>query len=47
MNFHIGLPQGIYITINHGKSRKPYNVWERLIAEIIIVSLLIWGGFFR
>ena len=30
----------------HGQPRSPYNVWADLIATIIVLSILYWGGFF-
>ena len=56
MTFTIGWPQGIYLlmtlvglvvaVLEHGKPRKPSNVWVSLLATVIIYALLIWGGFF-
>jgi len=31
----------------HGKPRTPDNFWTDLVALIIMVGLLLWGGFFR
>jgi len=31
----------------HGEPRSPYSFWDNLISFIIMVGLLIWGGFFR
>lgn len=57
MNIHIGWPQGIYLSLlliglilsakDHGKPRPNGNVWIQVTATIIVLPLLIWGGFFR
>lgn len=57
MNFHLGIPQAIYVVITilgltiaavrHGKPRSPENVWTMLIGTAISMGLLIWGGFFK
>ena len=56
MTIHIGWPQAIYFilllagtvqaTLEHGKPRKPRNAWHALWAELMILGLMIWGGFF-
>lgn len=58
LNPHLMIPQYIYIGIValnlllgahlHGKERKEktYNFWMTLVASILAVSLLTWGGFF-
>lgn len=39
---------GIVITAyEHGKPRKPENLFWHLIAVAIIITILIFGGFFR
>ncbi len=53
----MGIPQimilalmgaGLLIAANqHGKERKPVNFWTTLIAVVLEVSILIWGGFFN
>ena len=53
----MGIPQIIYIVISafgllwcsykHGKPRGEYNIWISLLAEAIVITLLIWGGFFK
>lgn len=38
---------GLLIAANqHGKERSPHNFWVTLVATLITVSLLFWGGFF-
>lgn len=56
MSIQIGWPQGIWITltvlglivagIEHGKPRKPINVWASLASTLIVAGLLAWGWFF-
>lgn len=56
MNF--GIPQIIYITlaamglgidlIKHGETKSgKHNVVTTLIAQILVLGLLYWGGFFK
>lgn len=50
-------PQIIYLVLvfiglmiaarEHGKPRVPSSFWITLIAALIVMSLLIWGGFFK
>jgi hypothetical protein len=50
------VPQIIYLSLvfmglliganQHGKERTPHNFWNTLVATIITISLLYWGGFF-
>ena len=50
-------PQIIYIVLQvlglglsmakHGQPQKPYDFWISLTASVIMLSLLIWGGFFN
>ena len=52
----MGVPQIIYIIlitagvviniVKHGEAKKPYNAPETIIATIISVGLMYWGGFF-
>lgn len=54
---NIGWPQGITLGLlilslgvalaEHGRPRGPSNAWMTLIATIIHIALLWWGGFFR
>ena len=30
----------------HGEKQKRYNAWTQLVASIISVGILYWGGFF-
>lgn len=32
---------------NHGKPRGNENVWITLISDVIVLSILWWGGFFN
>lgn len=56
-NFHIGWPQGIYLSLMvvsllvqgcvHGRPRTgTYDVIASLINAVVILWLLAWGGFF-
>ena len=58
MTFHVGWPQAIYLILvlvslgvnieRHGKSRTvTENAWTSAIATVLVVALLMWGGFFR
>lgn len=57
MTIHFGWPQTLVILLSiiglvlvardHGKPRKPENIWTHLVGVAITYSLLIWGGFFR
>ena len=50
------VPQIIYLSLvfiglllvanQHGQVRAPQNFWNTLIATVITISLLYWGGFF-
>jgi len=50
------LPQLIYLAfvflglgitmVNHGKPRSAEDFWTTLIAQVLTVLLLWWGGFF-
>jgi hypothetical protein len=54
---HLGIPQIIYLALlifglgisiaKHGKPRSNENFWMSLISATIIISLLMWGGFFK
>lgn len=57
MEFHIGIPQAILVTISiismgieierHGKEQTgKHDFGVYLIASVITYSLLYWGGFF-
>lgn len=35
-----------FVISQHGKPSKPINAWSSLIAAVIQIGLLIWGGFF-
>ena len=38
---------GLLIAANqHGKERTPHNFWVTLVASLIPISLMYWGGFF-
>jgi hypothetical protein len=57
LTMHIGWPQGILLALvafglfvsalEHGKPRSNQNAWLTLIATVIQLALLVWGGFFR
>lgn len=32
---------------DHGKPRSDNNFWVSMISGLIIIGLLIWGGFFK
>ena len=39
---------GLLLVANkHGKPRDNYNFWNHLIASIIQLAILYWGGFFN
>jgi len=50
------VPQIIYLSLvfiglllvanQHGKERTPHNFWNTLVATVITISLMYWGGFF-
>ncbi len=56
MSIHIGWPQAIYLClvlygvalaiIKHGEEDTT-NAYTSITASILVVALLIWGGFFR
>jgi hypothetical protein len=49
-------PQIIYLSLvfiglllvanQHGQVRAPHNFWNTLVATVITISLMYWGGFF-
>ena len=55
---NVGWPQAIYLALTllglgveisrHGEPKKPgrYNAVSTLIATVVVLSLLYWGGFF-
>lgn len=55
---NIGWPQAIYFALilvgiglelaRHGQVRKPsrHNAWTTIVASLLILALLWWGGFF-
>jgi hypothetical protein len=55
-NIIIGWPQGIYLALIiaqllisaglHGEPREPVNFIFSLLDVVIILLLLVWGGFF-
>ena len=50
-------PQYVYLCLmllglgvvlaKHGEPQKNYNIWASLFADIIILGLLYFGGFFK
>ncbi len=57
IHFELGIPQLIYLgfavyavvsdAINHGKPKTgKQNVWTTIVAVLIVIVLLSWGGFF-
>lgn len=54
--FHIGWPQGVLLIMmilslgismeKHGQPNKDENAWITLAADVIVITLLYFGGFF-
>lgn len=58
LNLHIGWPQGLYLLLTalgflvvasyHGQPKKgKYDIVGSTIGTVLVLSLLIWGGFFN
>jgi hypothetical protein len=47
LTFLILILVGLLIAANqHGKERKPTDFWTTLIATLLQLTILYWGGFF-